>query len=148
MMRSPGFPASRMIAPSNILLELNPAERIARLRQLARERWNLKVHFAGIRIRRLGWAAACHTTAMEILGYSRNRSAMLMTADRYPAEVWRDGGVDPDEVLGRKEIPWQIQGVRPANQPRIRLAQYAVMAAGDGELDRASGSVGRVIAAT
>ncbi|MEZ5276358.1 MAG: DUF2851 family protein [Opitutaceae bacterium] len=115
-----------------LLLELEPEERRARLRQLARERWNLKVHFAGIRIKRLGWSRACHASAMEILGYSRNRSAMLMTADRYPVETWGEREADPDEILGRSDIPWQFQGVRPANQPRIRLNQYAVMASGAG----------------
>lgn len=115
-----------------VLLALDPDERKERLRAAARARWDLKRHFAAIRVKRLGWIAACHATAMEVLGYSRNRAAMLAVADRFPVEAWRGGGVDPGWVRDQAGIRFQTQGVRPANQPRVRLAQYAALASQGG----------------
>jgi len=105
------------------LVSLSPDKRREILFELARRRWDQKVKFAGIRIERLGFEGACHSTTLEVLGYSRNRAAMLAVADRYPIESWP--GVDPAEVFGRRDVHWRRQGIRPANQPKCRLAQYA-----------------------
>jgi hypothetical protein len=105
------------------LVSLSPDRRRALLFECARIRWDQKVKFAGIRIDRLGFEGACHSTTLEVLGYSRNRAAMLAVADRYPIETWPT--VDPGEVFERRDVHWRRHGIRPANQPKRRLAQYA-----------------------
>ncbi|RKX34393.1 MAG: DUF2851 domain-containing protein [Verrucomicrobia bacterium] len=120
------------------LVSLSADERREHLFECARTRWNQKVQFAGIRIKKLGFEGACHSTSLEVLGYSRNRAAMLAVADRYPIAVWSD--LDLAEVLGRPDIHWRRQGVRPANQPKHRLAQYAHLACdGRAWIDRLKG---------
>lgn len=101
-----------------------------RLALLAERRWEQKLHFARIRMERMGWEQACHSTTLEVLGYSRNRSGMLAVADRVPPEEWREPGFSPEFLLQRDDIPWQRQGIRPANQPGRRLNQYAAMCSG------------------
>jgi hypothetical protein len=101
-----------------------PAEqRPGLVREAARRRWRQKVHFAGARIARLGWEAACHHTALEILGYSANRAAMLFVAEHLPLECWRNNDVET-HALALGEGRWMRQGVRPANAPEHRLRQY------------------------
>lgn len=118
--------------PSARLLDelggLPPGELAARLRRHALERWRQKVRFAQLRIRRLGWAQACHHTALEILGYRFNRVPLLRIAAAHPLEQWTAGGVDPDAVFATEAGNWCVQGVRPANHPRTRLRQYAAWA--------------------
>lgn len=94
----------------------------AQLRQLAARRWAAKVASAHLRIGKLGWRMAAHTTALEILGYRRNRVPMLIAAERWPLAAWQDPMLPPavlNEVAG-----WEAHGVRPANQPATRLRQY------------------------
>jgi hypothetical protein len=100
-----------------------PAELQGLLQKLSNERWRQKVHFAKLRIGKLGWTGAAHHTALEILGYQRNRTAMLAVATRYPLEAWT-GAVEPREVFAAGGTHWQLQGVRPANHPLTRLRQY------------------------
>ena len=89
----------------------------------AQERWQQKVHFARVRIQKLGWTAALHHAALEILGYRHNRAAMVVVAGRYPLEQWADG-LDAKQVYAENKTRWQLQGVRPANHPLVRLQQY------------------------
>jgi hypothetical protein len=96
----------------------------ALLRRHAGARWRQKVHFAGLRIERLGWTAACHHAVLEILGYRFNRAPMLRIAGARPLEDWAGGKVDTDEVYSIEGDGWSLQGVRPANHPRTRLRQY------------------------
>jgi hypothetical protein len=107
------------------LAELNPAELAARLQSHAAERWRQKVHFARLRVQRLGWEAACHHAALEILGYRFNRAPMLRLAGRWPLGEWTRGAVHPDDAFAAEAGAWCLQGVRPANRPRTRLRQYA-----------------------
>jgi len=100
-----------------------PAELPGLLWAKAAGRWRQKVDFAKKRIARVGWEAAAHGTALEILGYRHNRAAMLAVAAQYPLAAWRDG-LDLAEVYGGSGALWQTQGVRPANHPRTRLRQY------------------------
>jgi hypothetical protein len=100
-----------------------PAELPGLLRAKAIERWRQKVRFAQLRIERVGWPAAAHCTALEILGYRHNRAAMLTVATKYPLEAWVDG-VNLARVFDESGALWQTQGVRPANHPRARLQQY------------------------
>jgi len=119
----------RMAArPSGLIFEtlsmMSPAALDACLRSAAGLRWRQKVHYARLRIERLGWAEACHTSALEILGYRFNRAAMLRVAGKFPLETWTQKDVSADEVLASEHGHWQVQGVRPANHPRSRLDQY------------------------
>jgi hypothetical protein len=93
------------------------------LRSKAADRWRQKVRFAKTRIERVGWEAAAHCTALEILGYRLNRAAMLTVATRYPLAAWVEG-IDGPRVYEERGAQWQAQGVRPANHPRTRLRQY------------------------
>jgi hypothetical protein len=98
------------------------------LRGRARDRWRQKTRFARLRIEKLGWTEAAHQTALEILGYRRNRPAMLAVATRHPLADWSNG-IDVDQVYRETLTLWQLHGVRPSNQPRRRLRQYAEWAA-------------------
>jgi hypothetical protein len=100
-----------------------PAELPGLLREKAADRWRQKVRFARMRIERVGWTAAAHCTALEILGYRHNRAAMLTVATKYPLDAWT-GGLGPVQVYEQGGALWQTQGVRPANHPRARLRQY------------------------
>jgi hypothetical protein len=97
------------------------------LAKRAEERWRQKVHYARLRIQRLGWREACHQTALEILGYRFNRSAMLRVAAAFPLGAWSDAPMEP-ELVFESGNRWSVQGLRPANHPRVRLRQYAAWA--------------------
>jgi len=105
------------------LAAMPTADLQALLQQKARERWRQKVYFAKRRIDRLGWTAAAHHTALEILGYRQNRAAMLAVAPRYPLETWT-AAIDLQAIFAGERAHWQLQGVRPANHPLRRLQQY------------------------
>ena len=104
---------------------LAAAELAVLLGRQAATRWRQKVHFARLRVHRLGWESACHHTALEILGYRFNRAPMLRIAGEWPLERWASGGVDPVALFTAEAKGWSLQGVRPANHPRTRLRQYA-----------------------
>ncbi len=115
-------PASRV---QEELGALGPAELLALLRTCAEQRWRQKVHFARLRVQRLGWAAACQHAALEILGYRFNRAPMLRIAAARPLGEWAGGAVDPEAAYAAEAGGWSLQGVRPANHPLSRLRQYA-----------------------
>lgn len=117
-----GRPATARIPDE--LAALGPAELAEKLRAHGAARWRQKIHFARLRIRRLGWEAACHHAALEILGYRFNRSPMLRIAGRWPLVEWARGAVALDEAYAAEPGSWSLQGVRPANHPRARLRQY------------------------
>jgi hypothetical protein len=91
----------------------------------AARRWRQKVHFARLRLAQLGWAAACHHAALEILGHRFNRAAMLTVAAQFPLSAWTagDAGVVAEHALATGR--WHRHAVRPANLPVVRLGQYA-----------------------
>lgn len=91
----------------------------------AERRWRHKVGLARARIARLGWDAACHHAALEVLGYGQNRAPMLAVAEGAPLSRWAAGEIGIDAALSLGGEDWRSAGVRPANQPRARLAQYA-----------------------
>lgn len=105
------------------LAALPLATRQALIQRQAAERWRQKVHFARLRIAKLGWAAALHQTALEILGYRQNRAAMLAVATQYPLAVWNTA-IKPEAIFEEFRTRWQGQGLRPANHPLKRLRQY------------------------
>lgn len=92
------------------------------LMDLARGRWERKVAHARQRIDRLGWSAAAHHTALEILGYRQNRLPMLAAAERFPLAQWVRPETPP--AVLRQVNGWQRHGVRPLNRPVARLDQY------------------------
>ncbi len=96
----------------------------------ATKRWRQKVHYARLRVARLGWEGACHYAALEILGYRFNRAAMLHVAGRWALRDWVEGRAVPDEIYADQQGAWSLQGVRPANHPRTRLRQYAAWTQG------------------
>jgi len=108
-------------------LASKPAEELRLLlREKAVARWRQKTRFASLRAEKLGWSVAAHQTALEILGYRRNRAAMLALAARHSLAEWAAADAarigqwfDEDRAL------WQLHGVRPANHPLARLRQYA-----------------------
>jgi hypothetical protein len=103
-----------------------PADELDALLQThAAQRWAQKVHFARLRVKRLGWESACHHAALDILGYRYNRAPMLRVAGRWPLAAWTDAAIDPEAIYRSEENHWSLQGVRPANHPRRRLQQYA-----------------------
>lgn len=104
------------------LLVLPLAERRELLGRHARLRWERKIHYAKVRIAKLGWREACHQTAMEILGYRRNRAAMIHVATRFPLETWEASVPGEEELFAAGS--WIRRGARPANHPRRRLRQY------------------------
>lgn len=107
-------------------LAVFPEEQLRALLELhAGGRWRQRVHFSGLRLKRLGWTEACHQAALEVLGFRYNRAPMLRIASRWPLSAWVAGEVGVDEALASEADSWSVQGVRPANHPRARLAQYA-----------------------
>ena len=107
-------------------LDLLPNDELASLLQRqAAARWRQKVRFAGLRVAALGWNEACHHAGLEILGFRFNRASMLRIAGRWPLANWSGGRVSVDEVFASEAEVWSLQGVRPANHPRVRLRQYA-----------------------
>lgn len=104
---------------------LPATECTALLHRHSAARWRQKVHYAQLRIKRLGWDAACHHAALEILGYRFNRAPMLRVAGEWPRDKWAEARVKPEVVFATETDGWSLQGVRPANHPRARLRQYA-----------------------
>jgi hypothetical protein len=108
------------------LIALSTEELSTEFLRCAEARWRQKVHFAQLRIARLGWDAACHHTALEILGYRFNRAPMLAVAGAFPLEVWEKAGEGLAEAAYSKFTDrWSKQGFRPASHPLSRLRQYA-----------------------
>ena len=112
-------PASQIV---ELLGVLSGSELESLLLKYAAERWRQKVRYAGLRIQRLGWDEACHQTALDILGYRFNRTPMLRIAGRVPLTDWHKD-VQADAIYAQ-ENGWSLQGLRPANHPRLRLHQY------------------------
>ncbi len=115
-------PASQIMETLGVL----PAVELAALiERHAGERWRQKVHFARLRVQRLGWSDACHQTALEILGYRFNRAPMLRIAAVHGLGEWADPLCSADAIFESERAGWSLHGLRPANHPRRRLNQYA-----------------------
>ena len=99
-------------------------ERALRLCELASARWEQKVRYATRRIQQVGWPQAAHQTALEILGYRFNRAQMIQVAERHALEDWKTDDC-ADRAYRALAGQWRLQGVRPANHPKVRLHQYS-----------------------
>lgn len=117
-----------LLKPVETWRELSPTALIMELRIQAGQRWRQKVSFARRRLDRLGWTAACHHAALEILGYRFNRAPMLRLASQHPLTDWTDERVTPELAWESEVGRWSLPGVRPANHPLRRLRQYAAWA--------------------
>jgi hypothetical protein len=108
------------------LLALSTPELRHELLLQSETRWRKKVHFARVRVERLGWEDACHQAALEILGFRFNRAAMLSIASRYPLPRWSGERSEElaEQCFQEERARWSLQGLRPANHPRVRLRQY------------------------
>ena len=91
--------------------------------ELARQRWEGKLNFAKLRIRKAGWETACHQWFLEVLGYRRNRAPMTRIALDYPLASWQDSSLNIEDVF-RSQKDWKLRGCRPLNHPLHRLKQY------------------------
>jgi len=116
------------------------------IRTQAMTRWQQKVHYAKVRIDKLGWESACHHTALEILGYKFNRSPMLQVATRWSLAAWMAGEVVVDAVFEAEKPKWKLQGVRPVNHPRKRLESYARWVIAEGNWPRQLAKIGERLA--
>lgn len=111
-------------------LQYTLAERRVHLRQYAHKRWQQKYNYAWDRLRRDGWEQACHTLFLEALGYRRNRAPMANLAlQNSPAKMRSDlVNAESEEALATRYFGevhgWKLAGLRPANHPRKRLAEY------------------------
>ena len=99
-------------------------ERLEILQAKAQERWQQKLRYAKQRLQASGWNGACHGYALEVLGYARNRAPMLRLAAKYPLARWASADVSAEERFSEEAEHWKLNGLRPANHPRRRLAQY------------------------
>ena len=111
------------------LLAYELGERRGRLRELAETRWRMKRYYAALRIDKLGWDAACHQSALEVMGFARNRLPMLMVAERFSLSDFAAGRLAPENLMAAGDQRWRLTGCRPANQPKRRLQQYTDWAA-------------------
>jgi hypothetical protein len=105
-------------------LQLPLAQRAQRLHELACQRWRQKVAFAGVRLEKFGWREACHSAALEVLGYRRNRAPMASIATQHPLAKWQQEPPEPAVLLADADLWWRLSGLRPANPPLRRLQAY------------------------
>jgi hypothetical protein len=99
-------------------------ERFEVLKTKAQARWQQKLRYAQQRLNADGWEAVCHAYALEVLGYARNRAPMLRLAAKYPLAKWSSADVSVEERFAEEAAHWKLNGLRPANHPRLRMAQY------------------------
>ena len=132
-------------------------ERLQILKRRSLIRWQQKLVYAKQRLKTEGWEAACHSYALEVLGYKRNRAPMLKLAAQYPLEQMRLGNFGcrklsvkhpmvhlnrvgnlgdledailvADRLFNEEATHWKLNGLRPANHPRRRLIQYLTIVA-------------------
>lgn len=106
------------------LLEKSNDEGREYLVEKSRLRWQRKTQSCGRIIAECGWAEACHRSALEVLGYKRNRAPMIDISQKFPLPKMVAAGKSADYYFDRVESGWKTMGLRPANHPRLRLRQY------------------------
>jgi hypothetical protein len=102
-------------------------QRRAILNEGAELRWARKVSFAEKRLSGASWAEACHQYCLEVLGYARNRAPMSRLALSHTIEDFAAGHAIPELLFEEERANWRLSGLRPANHPKHRLAQYAAI---------------------
>lgn len=111
-------------------------KRLQILQHHALTRWQQKLAYAKRRLKAEGWESACHSYALEVLGYKRNRSPMLRLAARHSITQMRrtlcesrtskveNRRLNANRLFDEESDHWKLNGSRPANHPKKRLAQY------------------------
>tara|TARA_B110000438_G_scaffold247550_1_gene249746 strand:- start:691 stop:1878 length:1188 start_codon:yes stop_codon:yes gene_type:complete len=105
-------------------LEIAVNERRARLLEHGRERWEKKLAHAQKRLSGEDWSEACHQFALEILGYRRNRAPMAALSLSHSLSELSGFQIDAKTLFKERAGDWKLAGLRPANHPQNRLAQY------------------------
>jgi DNA-binding Lrp family transcriptional regulator len=105
-------------------LEHPLAERLQVIREQAELRWAQKLHYASKRLSGSDWTEACHQFCLEVLGYARNRAPMSRIALEHPLSDFQQNALTAEELFAEQGSAWRLSGLRPANHPRLRLAQY------------------------
>ncbi|WPJ96184.1 DUF2851 family protein [Coraliomargarita algicola] len=90
----------------------------------AEARWSRKLGFAEKRLAGASWAEVCHQYCLEVLGYARNRAPMSRLALSHSIEDFATGRVEAEGLFEEERDCWRLSGLRPANHPKHRLAQY------------------------
>jgi hypothetical protein len=93
----------------------------------AEARWVRKLEYARKRFAGTSWRAACHQYCLEVLGYARNRAPMARLALCYDIDDFASGRVNTNALFEEIREQWRLSGLRPANHPKYRLAQYAAI---------------------
>lgn len=104
------------------LLQKTPDERDTFIEKCARERYTQKVRFMRMRLAKSSWEQVLHEVILETLGLRRNRPAMSFLALKFSPSAMLLAGTE--SLFKTAAGTWQLSGVRPANHPRSRLAQY------------------------
>ncbi len=107
-------------------LALPMSERADRLLRASGKRWGQKLAFARKRLAGSDWRTACHTAALEVLGYARNRAPMHKIALSHALEDFA-AGTPVEPLFESQEGKWRLSGLRPANHPLKRLRQYSAI---------------------
>lgn len=106
------------------LLNQSPASCWQQIRTAAQARWQQKVNFARKRLESTNWSEACHQLCLEVLGYRHNRAVMGRLALRYPFAGLRVDSNAAEVWFAAFSQDWVTVGMRPSNQPKLRLQQY------------------------
>ena len=106
------------------LLNQSQASCWQRIRSAAQSRWQQKVNFARKRLESTNWSEACHQLCLEVLGYRHNRGVMGRLALRYPFATLRVDSNAAEVWFSAFSQEWLSVGMRPSNQPKLRLQQY------------------------
>lgn len=106
------------------LLNQSQASCWQQIRRAAQARWQQKVNFARKRLESMNWSEACHQLCLEVLGYRQNRAVMARLALRYPFAGLRVDSNTAEVWFSAFSQDWVTVGMRPSNQPKLRLQQY------------------------
>lgn len=106
------------------LLDQSRANCWQQIRALAKLRWQQKVHFARKRLESTTWSEACHQVCLEVLGYRHNRAVMAKLALQYPLAGLSVDAHAAEAWFAAFAAEWVRVGMRPSNQPKLRLQQY------------------------
>lgn len=105
------------------IAEIPLEERNRRLREAAFLRWEQKRFFMRRRIEKSPDAGTLfHALMLETLGLRRNREAMARLAWRFSLSTMLM--LSPEKLYEAEAGSWRLAGIRPANQPLVRLRQY------------------------
>lgn len=102
-------------------------EREAALFEHAESRWRQRVNFAQKRLENNKPEEVLHQVTMEVLGYSRNRAPMARLALEYPLDGFLRMLPEVETLFASQADRWKLNGIRPANHPKLRLEQYRAL---------------------